>query len=102
MLDGRPEDVVSIASACNRICRLAGVHHHVVDVEPSDDPELAAVFGPTLMAIADQGGGRRARRGEPLTETKTYKRLGYDPISLDEGLGLTVEWLREIGRLGTA
>ena len=24
MLDGRPEDIVSIANACNRVCRLAG------------------------------------------------------------------------------
>jgi dihydroflavonol-4-reductase len=100
MLAGQPEDVVSIASACNRICRLAGVHHHVVDVGPSDDPELAAVFGPTLMAIATKAADESPSR-RPLTETKTYKRLGYDPISLDEGLGLTVEWLREIGRLGT-
>ncbi len=101
MLDGQPEDVVSIASACNRICRRAEVQHHVVDVEPSDDPELAAVFGPTLMAIATKAAVESPSR-RPLTETKTYKRLGYEPISLDEGLGLTVEWLREIGRLGTA
>ncbi|MBV8388067.1 MAG: NAD-dependent epimerase/dehydratase family protein, partial [Acidimicrobiia bacterium] len=38
MLDGQPDDVVSIAEACNRICALAGVEHHVVDVAPSDDP----------------------------------------------------------------
>ncbi|MGA2474046.1 MAG: NAD-dependent epimerase/dehydratase family protein [Acidimicrobiales bacterium] len=100
MLDGQPEDVVSIANACNRLCRLAGVDHQVVDVEPSDDPELAAVFGPTLMAIASKAADESPSR-RPLTETKTYKRLGYGPISLDEGLGLTLEWLREIGRLDT-
>jgi dihydroflavonol-4-reductase len=44
MLDGRPEDVVSIANACNRVCRLVGLDHEVVDVMPSDDPELAKVF----------------------------------------------------------
>ena len=54
MLDGRPEDVVSTAEACNRICALAGIDHRVVDVEPSDDPELAKVFGPTLVAIASK------------------------------------------------
>ena len=48
----RPEDVVSTAEACNRICALAGIDHQVEDVAPSDDPELLAVFGPTLMAIA--------------------------------------------------
>ena len=61
MLDGQPEDVVSIATACTRICELAGIDHRVEDVDPSDDPELAKVFGPTLIAIAsktgDQGAG---------------------------------------------
>ncbi|HWD52648.1 MAG TPA: NAD-dependent epimerase/dehydratase family protein [Acidimicrobiales bacterium] len=99
MLDGRPEDVVSVANACNRICQLAGLDHHVVDVDPSDDPELAEVFGPTLVAIATKaaagGPGRRS-----LADSKTYKRLGYDPISLDQGLTSTIGWLREIGRVG--
>ena len=87
MLDGRPEDVVSIAKACNRMCQLAGLDHEVVDVEPSDDPELVQVFGPTLVAIAEKAA--RADPGErrSLEDSKTYKRLGYDPISLDEGLG---------------
>ena len=99
MLDGRPEDVVSTAEACNRMCRVAGLDHHVIDVEPSDDPELAKVFGPTLVAIA-----KKAARGAPerknLEDSKTYKRLGYSPISLDEGLATTYEWFRAIGKVG--
>ncbi|HXQ44309.1 MAG TPA: NAD-dependent epimerase/dehydratase family protein [Acidimicrobiales bacterium] len=98
MLDGRPEDVVSTAEACNRICRLAGLDHRVEDVEPSDDPELARVFGPTLVAIAFKLASARPPRPD-LTESKTYKRLGYDPISLDEGLAITTGWLREIGKI---
>ncbi len=98
MLDGRPEDVVSTAEACNRICRLAGLDHQVEDVEPSDDPELARVFGPTLVAIAFKLASARPPRSD-LTETKTYKRLGYDPISLDEGLEPTIAWLRDIGKI---
>jgi dihydroflavonol-4-reductase len=98
MLDGQPEDVVSVANACNRICQLAGLDHRVVDVEPSDDPELAEVFGPTLVAIATKAAaGSPVRRS--LTDSKTYKRLGYDPISLDQGLESTIGWLREIGRI---
>jgi dihydroflavonol-4-reductase len=98
MLDGQPEDVVSVANACNRICQLAGLDHRVVDVDPSDDPELAEVFGPTLVAIATKAAaGSPVRRS--LTDSKTYKRLGYDPISLDEGLNSTIGWLREIGRI---
>jgi len=100
MLDGRPEDVVSIANACNRLCELAGLDHRVEDIEPSDDPELAEIFGPTLVAIAaGAAAAGKSGRARPLTETKTYKRLGYDPISLDDGLRLTTGWLRQIGRI---
>jgi nucleoside-diphosphate-sugar epimerase len=98
MLDGRPEDVVSTAEACNRICALAGLDHRVVDVEPSDDPELLEVFGPTLMAIAYKLQSTQTGR-RPLTDSKTYKRLGYDPISLDDGLRATAAWMLEIGKV---
>jgi hypothetical protein len=98
MLDGQPEDIVSIATACNRICQLAGLEHHVVDVEPSDDPALAEVFGPTLMAIAVKAASEQTVR-QPLVDSKTYKRLGYDPIGLDEGLSSTIGWLRGLGRV---
>ena len=98
MLDGRPEDVTSIADACSRICELAGLDHRVEDIPPSDDPELEQVFGPTLVAIAAKAASERPARRE-LTDSKTYKRLGYDPISLDEGLQKTTEWLRAIGKV---
>jgi nucleoside-diphosphate-sugar epimerase len=98
MLDGRPEDVVSIAEACSRICELAGLDHRVVDIEPSDDPELIRTFGPTLLAIASKAASDRPPRSV-LTESKTYKRLGYDPISLDDGLRMTTDWFRQIGKI---
>jgi dihydroflavonol-4-reductase len=59
---------------------------------------LLAVFGPTLMAIAFKLASVRTPRRE-LTDSKTYKRLGYDPISLDEGLRRTAEWMRAIGKV---
>ncbi len=98
MLDGRPEETVSVAEACNRICELAGLDHQVVDVPPSDDPELVRVFGPTLVAIAAKAASTQTNRRD-LRESKTYKRLGYDPISLDEGFGITTAWLRELGKV---
>ena len=75
MLDGQPEDVVSIAQACSRICELAGLDYRVVDVEPSDDPELAKVFGPTLVAIAAKAAADRPPR-TVLKESKTFKTPG--------------------------
>jgi nucleoside-diphosphate-sugar epimerase len=101
MLDGRPEDVVSTADACTRMCRLAGLDRVVVDVEPSDDPELVEIFGPTLIAIAEKA-ARQTPERKPLEDSKTYKRLGYRPISLDQGLARTLEWFRAVGKVAPA
>ena len=98
MLDGQPEDEVSTAAACNRICVLAGIDHRVEEVAPSNDPELLEMFGPTLLAIAFKLAAVQTSR-TALQESKTHKRLRYDPISLDDGLLATVTWLHEIGRL---
>jgi nucleoside-diphosphate-sugar epimerase len=98
MLDGRPEDVVSTAVACSRICELAGMDHRVADIEPSDDPEVLKVFGPTLVAIAAKAAKADKGPRRSLTDSKTYKRLGYDPISLDDGLIATTAWLRELDK----
>jgi nucleoside-diphosphate-sugar epimerase len=98
MLDGRPEDVVSVAAAGTLICRLAGLDREVEDIEPSDDPELVKVFGPTLLAIASKSAAERPSR-VALAETKTYKRLGYEPITMEDGFRQTIDWLRAIGKI---
>jgi dihydroflavonol-4-reductase len=100
MLDGRPEDVVSTAEACSRICELAGIDHRVADIPPSDDPEVAKVFGATLVAIAAKAAkaAENPPARKPLTESKTFLRLGYDPISLDDGLVATTSWLHDLGK----
>ncbi len=96
LLDGRPEDVISIAEACNILCERAGVEYRVEDVAPSDDPELAAMFGPTLMAIASapHNPGEASARTMTRASSRTHQRLGYDPTSLDDGLGQLLDWLR--------
>jgi nucleoside-diphosphate-sugar epimerase len=98
MLDGRPEDVVSTADACTRMCRLAGLDRVVVDVPPSDDPELVKVFGPTLIAIAEKA-TRQTPERKRLEDSKTFTRLGYRPITLDDGLAQTLEWFRAVGKV---
>lgn len=97
MLDGRPEDVSTIAGTCTRICELAGVDHRVEDISPTDDASVGEVFGPTLVAIASKPDSERPlpRAGD----SKTFRRLGYEPGSLDDGLRTTLAWLRATGRL---
>jgi dihydroflavonol-4-reductase len=85
MLDGQPEDVVSTANACNRMCRLAGLDHEVIDVPPSDDPELLEVFGPTLVAIAKRAElepPERKRRG-----LQDVQASGVQPDQLGRRIG---------------
>ena len=98
MLDGQPEDVVSIANACNRICQLAGLDHRVVDVEPSDDPELAEVFGPTLVAIAAKAAPETPARRQS-DGLQDLQATGLRPHQPRPGSGATIGWLREIGRI---
>jgi dihydroflavonol-4-reductase len=96
MLDGRPQDVMSIAACCNRCLAIAGVAHQVEDIVPSWEPALVEKFGPTLVAIAC------TERGDPslrATDTKTSRRLGYVPTPLDDGLHQLVDWLRAHGKL---
>ena len=97
-LVGRPEDEISTAAGCNRACEIAGVDHRVQDVDYRSDPDaLTAAFGPTLMAIAEAAAGRVRAIRSPTNPTA--ERLGYDPMSLHEGLGRLVSWLRELGKI---
>jgi dihydroflavonol-4-reductase len=97
-LVGRPEDEVSTAAGCNRACAIAGVEHRVEDVDYRSDPEaLTAAFGPTLMAIAEAAAN--TERTPRSAANLTAERLGYDPMSLDEGLELLIGWLRTVGKI---
>ena len=56
-----------------------------------------AAFGPTLMAIA--AAAANDVRPPRSADNPTSRRLGYEPMSLDDGLRLLIPWLRELGRL---
>ena len=98
LLVGRPEDTFSTAGGINRACEVAEIDHRVEDLDYRSDPEaLTAEFGPTLMAIA-----KAAAKSERKPRTKdnlTTRRLGYAPMSFDDGLRLLISWLRELGKL---
>lgn len=98
LLIGRAEDKFSTAAAINRACEIAGIDHHVQDLDYRSDPEaLTAEFGPTLMAIAKAAA--REVRAPRTDDNLTTRRLGYDPMSFDDGLRLLIPWLRRLGRL---
>jgi nucleoside-diphosphate-sugar epimerase len=97
-LSGRPEDEVSTAAACNRACEIAGVDHRVADLDHRTAPkEILDTFGPTLYAIAEAAA--RDERPPRTGPDPTRDQLGYEPMSLDDGLRLLIPWLRELGRL---
>src|SRR6195952_1650795 len=98
LLIGRPEDTISTAAGCNRACEIAGVDHRVEDLDYRSDPEaLTEAFGPTLMAIA--AAAARDVRPPRSEDNQTSRRLGYAPMSMNDGLGLLIPWLRQLGRL---
>ena len=98
LLIGRPEDTLSTAAGINRACKVAGIDHRVEDLDYRSDPEaLTLEFGPTLMAIAEAA-AKHVRTPRPA-DNLTGRRLGYNPMSFDDGLRLLIPWLRKIGRL---
>jgi len=97
-LAGRPEDEISTAAGCNRACEIAGVEHRVDDLDHRTAPkEVVDAFGPTLLAIAEAAAN--SPRPPRAADNPTHDQLGYDPMSLDDGLHLLIPWLRELGRL---
>ena len=97
-LDGQAADWISVAACCNRACAIAGVDHHVDDLDPRCDPQvLREEFGPTLVAIAAKA-LEHERPPRPAV-TPTSERIGYEPVGLGDGLGQLVEWLRQLGKI---
>ena len=98
LLIGPPEGTCSTAAGINRACEIAGIDHHVEDLDYRTDPEaLTAEFGPTLMAIAEAAA--KSERKPRADDNLTTRRLDYQPMSFDDGLRLLNSWLRELGKL---
>lgn len=98
LLVGQPHDKFSTAGGINRACEIAGIDHRVEDLDYRTDPRtLTAEFGPTLMAIAEAAA--KEARTLRTNDNLTTRRLGYQPMSFDDGLRLLISWLRELGKL---
>jgi nucleoside-diphosphate-sugar epimerase len=97
-LIGRPEDELSTAEGCNVACEIAGVDNRVADLDHrSASPEELAMFGPTLYAIAEAAASDVRQPRDP--DNPTRAALGYEPISITDGMTRLVDWLRSVGRI---
>jgi dihydroflavonol-4-reductase len=93
---GRPSDVGGVPFFCNAACQAAGSPNRVAEVAVADldDPEVAARYGPSLVALA------RKQFPDPFfVNDQTVERLGYQPTPLPEGLARTISWMRDTGLL---
>ena len=98
LLVGQQQERFSTAGGINRACEIAEIDHRVEDLDYRTDPEaLTAEFGPTLMAIAEAAA--KSERKPRTKDNLTTRRLGYEPMSFDDGLRLLISWLRELGKL---
>ena len=81
-----------MAMFVNRAMEIAGNPNRVHDITVADldaDPALRERVGPSLDALA------RQQFPEPFFDNAhTRSLLGYEPKTLDEGLAITVDWLR--------
>src|SRR5438093_632057 len=93
---GQPGDVGGVPYFCNTALEIAGSPNRVTEVAVAelDDPDVAARFGPSLVALA------RKRFPSPFfVNDQTVERLGYQPLSLRDALARTIPWMREHGLL---
>jgi nucleoside-diphosphate-sugar epimerase len=88
---GRQQDVDTIANICNLACQIAGVPHRSEEVprDQLDDPDVVAKYGTTMTSMA------KASYPQPYFDSGvTQQRLGYVPTPLNEGLVITIDWMR--------
>ena len=93
---GQPSDVGGVPFFCNAACEVAGSPNRVAEVAVADldDPEVAARYGPSLVALA------RKQFPEPFfVNDQTVERLGYQPQALPDALAGTIPWMRATGLL---
>src|SRR5262249_17279901 len=90
---GRPEDTCSLPAFCNRFLELAGIERRVDEIDPATVTDGDPRFGSMSKYL-------QASYPEPSHDpTVTTTTLGVVPTSLDDGLGLTLRFLRDLGKL---
>jgi dihydroflavonol-4-reductase len=96
---GPPQDVMSLPAFCNRFLKMAAIDRTVEEVDvndPSTRPGLEARFGSMVKYL-------RAEYPDPYHDPRaTTAELGVEPIRVNDGLRVTLDWLVEQGRIRTA
>lgn len=88
-----PDDVCSTATFVNRGLELAGIDRRVDEVTAGQldaDADLEREVGPSLAALT-----RRKFPTPYFDDSLTRSRLGVSPRRLDEGLRMTIDWLKD-------
>ncbi len=93
---GRPEDVGPMSLFCNRAAAIAGSDNRFSDIptERLDDPEIVERYGASWAGL-----GKRSYPEPWFVYDRTTSRLGHAPHTMDEGLEITIPWLRSSGLL---
>ncbi len=89
---GRVEDVGPMSMFLNRTCEIAGASHRVKDVprERLDDPDIRERFGESWAKLG------KTKFPDPWFDNSfTRKRLDFVPTAMDDGIEITVKWLRD-------
>lgn len=94
MATGRPEDVTTVPEFLSLACVTAGVEHRVATAR-ADDAGAVEEFG--MMVEAAEAGGRKGPAF--FDSTQTQRALGGEYVALDDGLQLTIDWMRGGGVL---
>lgn len=92
------EDSIGGVEWLNAACEAAGVEHRVRARELDlDDPELAALYGPSVLArLRDKAAVPVGRR---VDARRTQQELGTPATPLPEAMARTVAWLRRHGQV---
>lgn len=84
---------LGVETFCNRFLRMAAIDRRVTEVDISDPASLEGQFGTMVKYLGT------AYPDPSHDPSVTTAELGVRPAPLDEGLGLTLQWLRAEGRI---
>jgi len=90
---GDNKEMKTLAAGLNIACEIAGSPHRLQEVAMSrmDDPDVIAKYGETMPMLC------KRKYPKPFFDSSiTEKKFGIKPTPYEEGVRITVDWLRKI------